>query len=372
MNSSGFLLLNGKVIEFDALKKGDIQIETIAADDFENNTLVFLRDWIIGRGTFTVYTSGSTGYPKPIEISRNQMCISSRWTINTLGLNEGDKALVCINTSFIGGKMMLIRGFEGKMSMIVNSPTSNPLSIFSDDDHLDFMALVPLQLETILAETPNKIDLLNRMKAIILGGAPVNASLEEKIQSLIVPVYSTYGMTETVSHIALRKLNGENRKDYFQAFPLVDLGVDERGCLTIKSVLTNHKLLITNDIVELLTPFSFKWIGRIDNVINTGGVKVQIEKVENEITKIFSRTNISNRFFIGALPNAKLGETVNLFLEGSNLEKSLEEKIIKEISRVLPKYEIPKNIFYIKNFFETPTGKVKRKDTINYYKQLFT
>lgn len=366
--STRFFILNGKVIEHEALKSGELDIEKVAADDFENNTLVFARDYLQGRGTFTVYTSGSTGYPKPIEIKRNQMCISAMSTVKTLGLTQGDMALVCINTAYIGGKMMLVRGFEAGLKLNVVSPVSNPLKNLNFPEKIDFTALVPLQLETILTESPDKIPYLNQMKAIILGGAPVNKLLEEMVQQLEVPVYSTYGMTETVSHIALKRLNGKERQDYFETFPVVNIGQDERGCLTIHSILTNLQTIVTNDIVEIIDHNKFRWIGRIDNVINSGGVKILTEELEKKVGSVLNELSISHPFFIGSLPDDKLGQQVALFMEDKEKSSTKFEHILGELLRKnLSKYEVPKTIIYLDKFIYTETGKIKRKDTINKY-----
>ena len=188
--------------------------------------------------TFTLRTSGSTGQPKPILLTRAQMITSAHWTGRASGLQPGDRALVCLSVTYIAGMMMLVRGFELGLHLTVMAPVSRPLAAFTPTEHFDFTAMVPLQLyETLHGNAPERT-ILDAMKAVLIGGAPVSLSLEEQLQQVQTPLYHTYGMTETVSHIALRRLNGPQRSDRFVPFAEVCLDVDTRGCLTITSALT--------------------------------------------------------------------------------------------------------------------------------------
>lgn len=349
-----FLHIHGQHILLDEIEKFQ------SSTSFEEATQRFIREWQSGKDSFTIQTSGSTGKPKPITISREQMETSASFTIEALSLRAGYNALVCLDTRYIAGKMMLVRAMTGRMNMIIQNPSSNPLKDIDIQPH--FAALVPLQLQEILTDKASAAK-LNAMHAIIVGGAPVSPTLRAQIEELIVPVYATYGMTETVSHIALKKLNGPDRSEYYHAFPEVNLGLDLRGCLTIQSVLTGHKKITTNDRVILRNPHQFEWLGRIDNVINSGGVKVQSEKIENIAEKFFAELNITNRFFITGIADQKLGQSVTLVVE-SALPLAQERTLIESLQSKLGKFEMPRQILYFSAFKETPTGKVNRKATL--------
>lgn len=380
-------------------------------DAYFSQTLDFCQEWLSGKEFFTIHTSGSTGTPKPIQVHRRQMQASALATAQALGLQAGDTAFVCLNTAYIAGKMMLVRGLEIGMNMVIVPPSSNPFDANSAyhignvksgmmkmeslpqniiDLKIDFFSFVPLQILTILKSMTNeplpiikyqttKEDdqqkkknqtinyFLNQAKAIIIGGAPVSAELEELLQSITSPVYATYGMTETVSHIALKRLNGKEKSPYYQALPHTIIGQDERKCLTISSPVTNFEKIITNDKVNLIDNQHFEWLGRLDNAINSGGVKIQIEKIENEIDKALLRLNISNRFLVVGLPDSKLGEAVSIVVENEN---TIEEnyfiflKINELLKEKLNKYELPKSIHSLKKFPETATNKINRLEVI--------
>ena len=240
------LTLNGKEISYDHILKGKYS----ASSSFENSTLNFSREWLSGKSNFSIFTSGSTGKPKEIILHRDQMISSARMTGFTLSIKAGDKSLICLNTEFIAGIMMLVRGFELKMNMTIIEPSSNPLKNIPVSESFDFTALVPMQMQKILEESQDKIALLNNMKAILLGGSPVSNRLEEDLQQITVPVFSTYGMTETVSHIAFRRLNGDSRSELYTIIEGVKTGTDERGCLTINTSSASHHTIVTNDLVE--------------------------------------------------------------------------------------------------------------------------
>jgi O-succinylbenzoic acid--CoA ligase len=328
----------------------------------EKSVLLFCRQWLSGQEEFTIHTSGSTGTPKPIVLHRKQMTASARMTGQALGLASGDKALVCLNTAYIAGIMMLVRCMELQMEAHIVSPSSNPLEELPTDLSIDFAAFVPLQVQTMLGKASSTLPALNKMKAIIVGGAPVSFALEQEIRQIEASVYSTYGMTETVSHIALRQLNNSQRTDLYKAFDEVELGTDSRGCLTIRSVLTGGDKLATNDLVELIGEHQFRWLGRADQVINSGGVKIHPAITEQKLEKVFYDLNVSARFFITAIPDDKLGETVILFIEGYQDQINAEE-FKQTMIRHLSRFEIPKKILFTDQFLETATSKVDRLKT---------
>lgn len=325
------------------------------------NTLEFCRDWLNGKTAFALTTSGSTGKPKPMSISRNQMLSSAAMTIKKLGLTANDHALVCLDTAYIAGKMMLVRGFEADMAMTIVTPSSNPFKELSPDEHFDFTALIPLQLKKILEADEKGKKTLGGMKAILVGGGAVNEVLEEQLQPIKTPIYSTYGMTETVSHIALRKLNGPDKDRLFRTLEGVEIGQDERGCLTIKAAVTNHETIVTNDLVTLISENSFRWEGRIDNVINSGGIKINIEKLEDQIAGILSVLGLQTPLLIAGLNDVSLGEKVILVLEGPPLDKKIEQQLWARLRQDLAAYHVPKNLYYLPELIRTETGKIQRK-----------
>ncbi|MES2519223.1 MAG: AMP-binding protein [Bacteroidota bacterium] len=330
---------------------------------YEQKVIDFCQKWLTGQLEFVLKTSGSTGEPKPIFLNRNQMIASAKLTGKTFELKRGDSALVCLNVDYIAGMMMLVRGMVLGLKLIVVEPSSNPLELLEDKD-FDFAAFVPLQLQTILDSQVN-IRIVNGMKAVIVGGAAVNEVLEKKIQELTVPVFSTYGMTETVSHIAVRRMNGVGKSDNFTVLEGVKVGLDERNCLNIIADASNNELIQTNDIVEMLGENTFKLMGRFDNIINSGGVKIQLEKVEKATENDIQMLN-PKRYFAYGIPDEKLGQKLVLVLEKDFLDQNEIDSFLKNIGSVLSKYEIPKEILFIEKFLETPTGKVDKRGTIEF------
>jgi O-succinylbenzoic acid--CoA ligase len=330
----------------------------------------FAQQWLSGQEAFTVQTSGSTGKPKPILLTRRQMVTSARLTGQVVGLQPGDQALVCVSVAYIAGIMMLVRGFELGLHLTIVDPVSQPLAQFPSTTHFDFTAMIPLQLQETLQGALHARTILDGMKGILIGGAPVSQMLEDRLQGITAPIYHTYGMTETVSHIALRRLNGPQRSACYMPFDGVHLGQDERGCLTITSVLTRGETLQTNDLVEVYADGSFRWLGRIDNVINSGGVKVQIEKVETVIEAWLARYQegryADRRFFVAALPDSRLGQMVIAAIEGEpfgggkTLSPEMTATIRHMLQQVLTPYEIPRQWYFLSRFLETPTGKIDR------------
>jgi O-succinylbenzoic acid--CoA ligase len=312
---------------------------------------LFCHEWLSGKTTFTITTSGSTGTPKTIELRRGQMIASAKKTINALGLREGMTSLVCLDVNFIAGKMMLVRSMLAGMKMTIVEPVANPLSELPSLK-LDFTALVPYQLGAILSSSARSR--LNDVGRIILGGASIGSELLREIKKIDTPVYATFGMTETLSHIALQKLNGRDAQDFFEVLDDIEISVDERQCLVIKADYLDDAVT-TNDIVELINKKCFRWLGRWDNVINTGGVKVMPEKVEQAIGDLLA----NNRYFVASLAHEQLGQQVVLVVEGM-LSLEEEMKVLNKLKSVLLKYEVPKQVLYCSEFATTQTQKVNR------------
>ncbi|HAA12013.1 MAG TPA: O-succinylbenzoic acid--CoA ligase [Cytophagales bacterium] len=355
------LRLNQHQIPLDALRLGSPF--PFATTAFEKATVDFCKGWLRGDTSFSIQTSGSTGTPKEITHTRMQMLASAQATISHLQLQATDTALVCIPTSFVGGRMMLVRALALGMPIIALEPKGNPLGrALAAKVPIGFVALVPLQMEQCLEHTPEFLPKLASTRAIILGGAPVSSQLEKALMAVPCPVYHTYGMTETVSHIALRRLNGPGPEKAFALLPGIEAELDERNCLRIKGEVTQGQWIQTNDVVSWKTERSFVWLGRADLVINSGGVKIFTESAEAHISKVWKTTE---RFFLFGLPDNQLGERLVLVVEGLPWPLAKQEEYLARFVKILPKYHAPKEFIFIPNFKETPTGKIQRKATLN-------
>lgn len=329
---------------------------------FHQAVLDFSHDWLNGKEHFELQTSGSTGLPKKIEVTRNQLKASAQLSASVLGLQKNFNSLVCLDVRYIGGVMMIVRSLEVGMNMIIMEPSSNPFEKMDTRFTIDFIAIVPLQLEAIL-KSPQR-DMLNKINTALIGGAAINPKTIKDIEGMKCNFFATYGMTETLSHIALQKLNGPNAQDYFESLPGITLSQDERGCLKIFAPHISDEPTTTNDLIEFITPSQFRWLGRADTIINTGGVKVIPEKVETSIRVVLDHLDITNRFFVAALPDTLLGESVNLFFEGIPFQKEMEDMIQKKIKETVNRFERPKSIQYLSAFVNTDTGKINKGKTI--------
>ncbi|RYD79089.1 MAG: O-succinylbenzoic acid--CoA ligase [Sphingobacteriales bacterium] len=290
---------------------------------------------------------------------------SANLTAQSFGLQAGDTFLCCLGTNYIAGFMMVMRALVLDCNLYVSPVSGNPLLNINDTIKIDFVAFVPLQLESIYNSGEKCFGLLNKMRAVIVGGAAVSPSLEEKLQKLQVPVYHTYSMTETYTHVAIRQINGANKPAYYSPLADVKLSVDDRGCLCISSPLTDHKTLVTNDLVELNNDGSFKLIGRIDNVINSGGIKIQAEEIEYLAKKITTELDLPvTELFAYGLPDEKLGQKLVLFIESKSWPNDLQKLFLTAIREKSNNYKTPKQLIFKNKFQRTQTGKVDRNATV--------
>ncbi len=310
-------------------------------EDFEKPVGDFLLDWFDDKSYIEMNTSGSTGKPKLIRVDKQAMVRSALATGDFFDLKPGDKVLHCLPANYVAGKMMLIRGFILGLEIDFVAPSSHPLEKLDYD--YDFAALVPMQAQYSL-------DKLKHIRKIIIGGAKITKPLEDKLLKIKSEIYETYGMTETITHIAARKMGEEA----FTVFPNVMLSLDDKNCLLIKAPSVSPDIIETNDIVEMVSENQFIWLGRYDNVVNSGGIKLIPEQIEEKLT-----TRIPRRYFVAGKPDPVLGERLVLLVEGEPLV--IEDTVFD----VLDKYEKPKEIHFVKHFEETPTGKIIRKETLN-------
>jgi O-succinylbenzoic acid--CoA ligase len=357
------LLLNGREFAY-----ADIQqypaTTPVSLNGYEAKVLDFVRQWLNGSLEFGLRTSGSTGQPQAIQLRRRQLEASARRTGDYFDLGPGDRLLVCLNCEYIGGQMMLVRGLERNMQLTIVEPHADPLALVPADAVFDFASFVPLQLRTVLAA--GHAERLNQMKAILVGGAAVDGSLAKAVRALTVPVYLTYGMTETASHIALRRLSGPDaaRNTAYKVLPGIHVGQDARQCLTVRADVTDDKLIVTNDQIKLLDTHTFEWLGRADFVINSGGVKVPAEKVELVLEVALAEMELSRRAFVTGMPDERLGQTVTAVLEGQPLTPEQEARLLALLRNRLAKYERPRQLRYAAKFRETASGKLDRPGTV--------
>lgn len=332
----------------------------------------FLQEWNSPSETLLVHTSGSTGKPKPMWVEKQRMLNSAHITCDFLGLRPGDSALLCMSLDYIAGKMMVVRSIERKLRLFSVKPSGHPLSDESltkmVEMDFDFVAMVPMQVYNTL-QVPQERERLSRIKHLIIGGGAIDDALAEELRSLPGAAWSTYGMTETLSHIALRRLNGEEASEWYQPFDSVGVSLNSDGCLVIDAPLVCSEPLVTNDIAEIKQQETsshssdassslktssphvlFRIKGRKDNVICSGGIKIQIEEVENLL-----RQHLDAPFLLAKKKDEKFGEIAVLVTESGDLEGV--EAICRQ---VLPKYWVPRQYLHFDQLPMTETGKPKR------------
>ncbi len=323
-------------------------------EPYEERIGDFLLDWLKPGSKVEVQTSGSTGTPKKFRIKKEHMVNSALATSKFFKLPAATTSLMCLPAGYIAGKMMLVRAMVLGWHIDLVPPSSNPLDqVFK---RYDFCAMTPFQLD-------NSIGRLHLIKKLIVGGGAVSNKLQKMVKDVDTKVYETYGMTETVTHIAAKRINPKKNLQKFRPFkvlPHITISKDDRDCLVIKAPKVADGPIVTNDIVEIITYKKFNWKGRIDNVINSGGVKLYPEEIERKFEKV-----IDQRLFVAGMPDDALGDKLVLFIESDFSEELLKEYTNKVKSlNSLKKFEIPKKIYLIEKFEETPNGKIHRENTL--------
>lgn len=309
---------------------------------------LFLNEWFDASPVITVHTSGSTGVPKELVVRKDRMMQSARLTCEFLNLQAGDTALLCMNLRYIGAMMMVVRSLVAGLNLVVRPASGHPLS--DVEVPLKFAAMVPLQVYNTL-RVPAERKRLEHTDILIIGGGAVDDSLEAELKTIPIAAYSTYGMTETLSHIALRRLNGEAASKCYYPFPSVELSLSAENTLIVKAPLICDDVLQTNDIACLCSDGGFTIAGRKDNVINSGGIKIQAEEMENRLQPF-----IPVPFAVTAVPDPRLGQALTLLIAGKPDIKELENKL----QAVLETYYRPKHIFITELIPQTENGKIDR------------
>ena len=330
--------------------------EDLAA--WEKHIWKFLLDWFNPEiESIAVETSGSTGKPKTISHRKEYMHNSARMTCEALQLKKNSTALLCLPAQKISGMMMLVRCIEHRMNLVCIEPTVSPLLKLSDGGSIDFAAFTPMQFMDTLKD-PKAFDKAENIATIILGGEGISNELMKSIRLMKNSIYATFGMTETISHSALKKLTRAISENAFCLLRGISISTDERGCMIVNAPLLGQTNLVTNDVVNLVSANEFEWLGRADNVINSGGMKLHPEMIED-----LMRNQINFPFFIAAVSDSLAGQRPALVLEGDAIPLQ-ELQQLKQYFASLDRKIQPKALWLVPKFEKTNNGKLKREDTL--------
>lgn len=302
---------------------------------WQKSILDFLEEWNSKDDFVIAHTSGSTGKPKEIRLPKSAMRLSAKLTAEFFDLKTGNTALLCMPVNFIAGKMMIVRAFELGLKLYCTEPKAK--IDLTKYPKFDFVPMTPMQVE-------KSFDSIHKIRTLLIGGAPLSDELRNQLLKTKTDAYESYGMTETITHIGLKKISEKS----FQCLNRVEIRKDERNCLVIKTPYFDDEI-VTNDLVEIIDRKHFKWLGRFDHVINSGGIKLIPEQIEEKL-----KPYVQQEFIISSLPDKTLGEKLILIIEGEKFDFSIPEGILN-------KFENPKGIYFIKEFPRTESGKVKRQ-----------
>lgn len=333
------------------------KISVLGTPAWERDIWSFILQWFSPDKTIDVNTSGSTGVPKTIALHKKDMVESAKATLSFFNLTKRDSALLCLPVQYIAGKMMIVRALTGGMDLHFIEPAST-LNL-STIGQCSFSAMTPMQVVNIL-ETVSGKNALEQLNTLIVGGSAFPYGLNEKLQSLKSNIWQTYGMTETMTHIALRPVNGDNSSEWYQSLSGVSLNQDEKGCLVIDYPKIGVHQMATNDIVELNKKNQFKILGRIDHMVNSGGLKLFPESLEQKLFGI-----LPFDFFMAGIADPVLGEKLVMVIECVNLSKENLNELRIKVESNLSRFEKPKEYFCIPKFIKTENGKIQRLKTVN-------
>lgn len=316
---------------------------------WQKDNCAFILEWLDNSATVMAKTSGSTGKPKVLALKKQSMINSAMATGQFFNWQKGAKALLCLSPNFIAGKMMIVRAFVWQLNLIMVEPNGRPLQNITEK--IDFAAMIPLQVRNTINQKHN-IDKINQL---LIGGGAIDTPLQQQLQPLKTKCFLGYGMTETVSHVAIRALNGKQQSEIYKAMENVTFAIDKRGCLCVDAPNIVTETLITNDMVELIDNWCFKWLGRFDNVVNSGGIKLFPEQIEAKIAPF-----INMPFYLVGVPDTHLGEMLVMYIECPKQRNKNIDILKNKMQQVLSPYEIPRKIAIVENFEYTATGKIKR------------
>ncbi|HQV74087.1 MAG TPA: AMP-binding protein [Flavobacteriales bacterium] len=340
-----------KYAAFDHFSK--LKDERKQGEDWKEAIHSTLFNIVFGNGSMAAFTSGTTGPPKKLTIPKRDLVNSARLTAETFDLNEGDRVLLCLPCNFIAGKMMFVRAMALGLDLHVIDPRGSVLDNLKVTDRFKFAPMVPLQLYRAIQE--NKARVEEQFEMVLLGGGPVSEALMEDLQDLSTNVFQSYGSTETVTHVALRKLNGRDRNDSYSAIGKVHFGRDPRGCLVVFTPHLSVKQHITNDLIELHDETHFTWLGRYDNVILSGGKKIFPEQLEAKTAGLLPFPH-----YFKAFPDPELGQAVMLVLATDRPQDEVMPEVLETLMANLDPHEWPRRVQALERIEMTSGGKVIR------------
>ena len=332
----------------------------IFSKSLSNEVFDFLNEWFNDSSFIIVKTSGSTGKPKEIKLQKKHMINSAKATGAFFNLFEDTTSLLCMSAEYIAGKMMIVRSLVLGWDLTIVEPLANPLKDI--EGTFDFCAMVPLQVKSSLND-------LHKVNKLIIGGGALSSELQTQLQQINTYCFATYGMTETITHIAVKKLNNfenviasKTMQSFYKSLPNMKLSIDERNCLVVSAPEISNETIITNDLIKLISGTKFDWLGRYDNIINSGGIKLIPEQIEAKLSQI-----IEKRFFVYGKPDESLGDKLVLIVEGV-----ADDSILNEVKflKALTKYETPKEIIFVNEFMETESKKIDRIKTFLKFTQI--
>ena len=331
---------------------------------FQKEVFDFCQQWNLGKKEFLFHTSGSTGKPKPIYLSRLSMIESANMTMQWLNLKEGDHVLLSLPIAYVAGAMMLVRALVLKLNIVLIEPCQNPLAGITKPINIHLASFVTTQWSTILQSNINLFTLFSEVKGILIGGSELTTSLELVTNNIPLPIFQTYGMTETSSHVAFRSLFRGN--DRYQCLNQVKIKINHQGCLCINSPSTLNRWIETNDMAELIDINQFRILGRKDFIINSGGRKIQPEIIEKCCQTFFSNNYFVVKIFAWGLDDNFFGSKLVLFIETKE-EFTYQSDLIYYLKEKLESWEIPKEVISLPQFIYTNSGKIDRPNTLTLY-----
>jgi len=342
--------LNGRKYNQENLSK--LHFTDEPEDSWRNAIYHFLVNWFDDSDSIFTHTSGSTGKPKNIRLRKTSMINSARMTNHFFKLDATSTVLLCMPASYIAGKMMLVRALVSGFNLLTVEPSANPFENMNQP--IDFTALTPYQLFNSAESLKD-----GQVRKIIVGGSQVSGRLEDLVEETPAELYETYGMTETCSHIALRRFNGKEKSEYFTVLGGVEIHKSKRGCLVINAPHLLEYEIQTTDVVEIISHNSFRWLGRADSIINSGGVKVYPEQVEKKLEGI-----IPASYFITSIPDQLFENRVVLVIESEAFSAKQELDLKLKMQPLLHKFEFPKHIYFLPAFVYSNNNKLMRKETL--------
>lgn len=341
------------------LKQAGFWLNVSDEEPWLNDLGDFLTKWFSSDEPIDMVTSGSTGVPKQIRLSRDAIIASALATGEYLGLHSHRNALLCLSPRYIAGMMMVVRAMVWGLNLVTVKPGGNPLLQEGLEEVPEFAAMVPAQVYNSLRD-PVSANRLSAIRTLIVGGGEIPPDLEKQLEAMPNAVYATYGMTETVSHIALRRVSGPGRQGGYTTLPGITVSTDSRGCLVVDAPAITGEKVVTNDLAEVYDEHSFRWLGRYDNIINRGGQKLIPEEIEKQFRGI-----LKERFIVGGFPDPRFGEVPVMVIESEGVEPDRREKLEAFIRTMPVVAERPAEIFLLPLFPETGTGKINRKITMS-------